>query len=350
MRKKLIPIFMAVMMLTVSVHAAESSEAIRGEDGATITVTDITPYISNFDGAIPADGTLPDILPLDVQIKTEDGINLLVKTYEVPPDTDLNLLIEQRPERGGVEYTLREVLKQTMPSGSDGREASQTVSVSAPSDKREDILPLLPESLEYDADGYAGLLLLDEGSISTEVESTKGYTYTVSDTKEYYGLDRNDPYLVPKTMEKNGISYSLADIKWSGGNENSPSSIYTATALYTGKATGQTADGYLITASYTGQVQKEVPGNVLYTIIYEPIMAPVIPDDFDWGKVTPIVFIVIGIGGLAVLAVFLVRWLRSRKKSNSGYGLPEYEPEARPARRKPHALGYMKRDGGIDNA
>jgi len=345
MRKKLIPILLAVIMLTATAYAAEAPPPVQADESAVVTVTDITPQEKN-----NFTGTLPEILPLDVQLKDEGGSTLLVKTFEVPPDTAPQELVEENLARGGVEYTLREILKETLQSGTDSRAESKTVTVSADSDKTQDILPLLSESLDYNEDGYTGKLSLDADSIKTEVESTKAYSYTVSDTRSYTGLARNDPALIDKTVLKNGLTLSLCNIKWSGGSENDPSPIYSATAYYAGKASGQTADGYLVTASYSGEVSKTTPGDIRYRIIYEPIQPPVLPEipkDFDWSIIMPVVLTVIGTASLAAAVFFALRFLRARKKDT---GFDTGMAELKPKRRKPHALGYLKRDGGQNDA
>lgn len=72
---------------------------------------------------------------------------------------------------------------------------------------------------------------------------TSSYSYQLKETKEYTGLDRNDPYYIPKTTEKNGVTLKLADVKWtpmaSGAENSEVPSLYQATALYTGTAWGE---------------------------------------------------------------------------------------------------------------
>lgn len=344
MRKKLIPVLLAVTLLTANVYAADSPP-MQAEESAVITVTDITPQEQE-----KFTGSLPDILPVDVQIKDENGDKLLIKTFEVASGITPQELVEENLTRGGVEYTLREILKETLQSGTESRSESKTVTVSADSDKTADILPLLPESLDYNEDGYTGKLMLDADSITTEVESTKAYSYTVNDTRSYTGLVRNDPALIEKTVRKNGLTLSLCNIKWSGGSENDPSPIYSATAYYAGKASGQTADGYTATASYSGEVTKTTPGDIRFKLIYEPIQPPVLPEipqDFDWSGIVTVVFIALGIAGIGAAIYFALRFLRARKK-NTGFDMGM--TEAKPKRRKPHALGYLKRDGGMNDA
>jgi hypothetical protein len=343
MIKKLIFVLCALMILTCGAYAAEPTDS---GDAATVTVTDITP-----ESEAGSQGGVPDILPQSVETRTEGETELLVKTYELPCGDDPAAIAAETTERGGVAYTLRDMTKQDMEPVIVSKSVSQEVTVSADSDQTGDILPLLKESIPYDAEGYTGNLFLDESSISTEVESTTGYNYTVKEVREYTGLTRNDPYLVPKTVEKNGLTYQLADIQWSGGSENDPTASYTATAVFTALASGQKPDGFTATAIYTGEVSKEEPGNVQYTLIYEPVPAPVVAEPekpvIDWMPIIRISLIIIGIAGFIATAVFVLRKFGPIKRKNVYH--PD-APIARPARRKPHALGYMRREGGTDNA
>ncbi len=153
-------------------------------------------------------------------------------------------------------------------------------------------------------------------------------------------------------MEKGGVTYWLSKINWSGGGENIPSASFDATVLYTGVAHGEKPDGYTVTATYSGDVTKEEPGNIQYTLIYEPVPEPVVVEPeskVNWSNILWLVLGGVGIGGLVFLAVFLFRKFGLFKRKKRPVYDDGYEPEARPARRKPHALGYMKRDGGMDN-
>jgi len=86
----------------------------------------------------------------------------------------------------------------------------------------------------------------------------------VTDTREYPGLVRNDPYLIPKTVQKSGVTLELCDVNWSPGSDYDPSpASYTATASYKGSASGSRPSGYTATATYTGEVVKIVPGNIV---------------------------------------------------------------------------------------
>ena len=99
--------------------------------------------------------------------------------------------------------------------------------------------------------------------------------YTVTDIREYSGLERNDPYSIPKTALKNGVPLELTDIEWTAMGEGN----YRAAASYSGTTYGSRATEYTTTATYLGEVTKETLDSVTYAVVYEgtpiPLPAPV---------------------------------------------------------------------------
>ncbi len=73
-----------------------------------------------------------------------------------------------------------------------------------------------------------------------------------------------DLSLVPKTVTEGGRTLTLADVKWSGGEDG----YYTATASYTGSVSSRYCTGYTVTADYTGEVAKTSCEIVTYTAIF----------------------------------------------------------------------------------
>lgn len=296
--KRLFPMFLAVLLLSVTVYASESELP----DG--ITITDITERQST------AEYTLPEFYPVDIQSKTEDGVKLLLKTFEVGADVSPAALIEENLTQNGVEYELRDILRNASPDGQEKKTVTQDVTVESNSGKTKDILPLLPKSMDYAEGGFTGQLLLDEASISTEVDGTVGYRYAVTDTREYPGLVRNDPYLIPKTVQKSGVTLTLCDVKWSPGSDYDPNpTAYNATAYYKGSASGSRPSGYTAAAVYSGEVVKTVPGSVMYTLVYAAKPAPLVelPEGLNWTPVLIGLGSVAVLGGVAAVAIFLLR-------------------------------------------
>jgi len=202
--------------------------------------------------------------------------------------------------------------------------------------------------MDYSENGYTGQLLLDEASISTEVDSTEGYRYAVTDTREYPGLVRNDPYLIPKTVQKSGVTLTLCDINWSPGSDYDPNpASYSATAFYKGSASGSRPSGYTVTATYTGEVVKTVPGNMVYTLVYaaKPIAPVELPEGINW---TPVLFglgAVVLVGGVGTSIIFLLRRRRQHAVPVFVDGMEEI-PKKR--MRKPNMLSELEDDDEQD--
>ena len=323
MFKKLITTIIFMLLLTVPAHAADIP-----------AIVDIT----------PRDDTQV-LLPLDVQTSLEDGINMITKVFEVAPDVLPESLVEQNLVQDGEKFSLQEILREELPGSTETHEAEKTVIVSCESDKHEDIIPLLQKHLDYDEDGFTGRLAPDMDSIVTEVESESSQPYTVRDTRTFLNLPRNDPAYIPKTVNKNGVALAIANIAWSGGSENDPSPMWSATASYAGTATGSKPDSYLVTVLYKGTVEKQIPGNMRYTLIYEAIPVPELPPGFDWTPALIITGIAIILAGLFVLILSLYR----RRKAAAGVYGDEYSarqvqiPQETSQRRKQHVFGFMKR-------
>ena len=106
-----------VMTLSVTAHAMEPSQAITGsrDGGTAISITDITPR----EGENKEDSendtknyTVSSYYPVSVQTAEEGGVQLLVKTFLVPPNTAPTELIEKDLTRRGVAYEAIDIIKE----------------------------------------------------------------------------------------------------------------------------------------------------------------------------------------------------------------------------------------------
>lgn len=341
-------LLVAAVILSVTAHAVESPQAVMvgGDGGTTISVTDITPREENEEdsGNETKSYTISDYYPVAVQTTEEGGIRLLVKTFLVPEDTAPQGLVEKGLTRRGVTYEATDILRRELPGETEKKTVSKSVTMDAETDKTEDILPLPKPAMDYREDGFSGVLALDKSSVQTKEAGTSSYAYQVKETKEFTGLDRNDPYYIPKTAEKNDITLKLADVEWtpmaSGAENSEVPSLFSATALYTGTAWGSKADGYTVTAEYTGEVSRTAEGQVLYSIVYEEVMPEGI--SFPW-RIIGLVVLAIGLGAGAGAGIFfLVKFCRNRKASRT-----VKDPYAdRPKMHRPEMLRAMDRGLG----
>ena len=200
----------AAVVLSVTAHGAEPPQAVigSGDGGTAISITDITPR----EGENKEDSendtknyTVSSHYPVSVQTAEEGGVQLLVKTFLVPEDTDPQTLIEEDLTRRGVAYEVTDILRQEQPGETEKKTVSQTMTLESETDKMEDILPLLKSTMDYQKDGFSGALTLDRDSIQVKETGTSNYSYQLKETKEYTGLDRNDPYYIPRPPRKTAL-------------------------------------------------------------------------------------------------------------------------------------------------
>lgn len=337
----------AAVILSVTAHAVELPQTVigGGDGGTTISITDITPREDEeHEQKKEQNYTVGSHYPVSVQTTEEGGIRLLVKTFAVPEDTDPQTLVEGELTRRGVTYEVTDILRRDLPGEAEKKTVSQSVTMDAETDKMEDILPLLKPTMEYQEEGFSGVLALDKSSVQAKAAGTSSYAYTLKEEKEFPNLDRNDLAYIPKTAEKNGVTLKLADVEWtpmaSGADNSEVPSLFSALATYTGTAWGSKADGYTVTADYTGEVSRVAEGQVLYSIVYEEIMPE--GSTFPWRMIgIAMLFAVLG-AGVGTGIFFLVKFCRNRKPKKV-----VKDPYAdRPKMHRPEMLRAMDRGLG----
>ena len=352
MRKISTPLLACLLVLSMSVtaFAAEQPQTVidTSENGTSITITDITPREDEENAQTAerkANYKVGSFYPIEIQTAEEGGVRLLVKTFLVPQDTDPAALIEEGLTRRGVEYQVSDILKRELAGESESKTVTETVTVPAATDAAEELTELFTDTISYSQDGFAGTLTLE--SIKTKATDTEGYAYTLKDVKEFSGLDQNDPYYIPKTSQKNGVTLQLADVRWepmaSAAENSEVPSLFSATATYTGTAWGSKASGYIATASYSGEVSKASEGDLLVSVVYEEIpiekAAPINRNTV----LLPVLGIVLGAGLLAGGRLG-GKWLlerRGQKKSSQPAGSDPYA--GRPPMDTPELLYEMDR-------
>lgn len=330
--------------LSTTAFAEEPQTVVNTENGgASISITDITPREEQEDETESSFQT--GYYPIAIETAEDAGVRLLVKTFLVPEGTDPQALIEESLTRRGITYQVSDILLRELEGDAQTKPVTKTVTTPAETDDTEELLTLLSPILEYGEDGYAGTLSLDPSSISAKAADTTSYSYTLKDTREYTGLDRNDPYYIPKSAEKNGVTLTLADVQWtpmaSAGDNSEVPSLYKATAVYTGTAWGSKADGYLVTASYTGEATKTEEGQKMVSIVYEEVPAASLFGSFPWQAV---LLVLIGAGALTG-GVFGVRRLVAKGKdaANNRGKSSENSYVGRPTMDLPDLLDEMDR-------
>ena len=259
------------------------------------------------------DGDKAAFEPINTELVEIDGVPTLTKTFELAPEVDPELLREEPFSQDGYWYRYQRMDKSDQ-KVTDKKEAEETVTVDAPSAELADVIDQFPATRPYNKAGYTGDLLLDVQSIGVDATGystvTDSHPHTVTKT---YELAYNDRSLVPESVQEDGMTLPLTDLRWAeaGMVEDSdvPSS-WTATATYskTTYTTREVADGYQATAVYKGEVSKTGIGSVIYTVTYTGSKIPVLPfldPDITVVQIAAVV-------ALPIILLILLIWRYSR--------------------------------------
>lgn len=208
-------------------------------------------------------------IPNEQTIEEKDGYMYMTKVFELDPSASPDQLEEEPFELLGYRYSLFSITKDEN-EFHDSKEYSEIVFLETSTKDMEKILGELQPSIQYDENGYSGSLRLNHTSISTEASGHSSRYYSVNDTKTINNLERNDPSLIPKSTDKNGVNLALGNVQWSveSVDEDGEPLSYTAVAAYSGGYTGQVANGYVTTAEYSGTIYKGGIASITYIVTY----------------------------------------------------------------------------------
>ena len=154
-----------------------------------------------------------------------------------------------------------------------------------------EILKMLEPKLEVKTeDGYEGVLSLDHTTIQVEAAGYGTSSRTVTAERTYPNLSDADVSLVPKSVNENGRTLTLADVSWQEAAVDPTDGYdipirYTAVASYTGTAISKYATGYTVTADYKGDVTRTSCDTVIYTAVFSSVGAAASAKsgvDFNW--------------------------------------------------------------------
>lgn len=200
---------------------------------------------------ISAADTLPGVsaYPAEVRASEENGVYRLEKVYYLTAKDDPATIPTADFEREGRTYTLLDLLKNDQ-TETDTREHIEVVTLGSKTKDMAEILKMLEPKLEVKTeDGYEGVLSLDHTTIQVEAAGYGTSSRTVTAERTYPNLSDADVSLVPKSVNENGRTLTLADVSWQEAAVDPTDGYdipirYTAVASYTGTATSKYATGY----------------------------------------------------------------------------------------------------------
>ena len=265
MKKKLSVLLCTALTLcsmggTALAAAAEPIEIAAADPAAAmIDAVDAVPKVS--------------VYPAEVRASEENGVCRLEKVYYLTAKDDPATIPTADFEREGRTYTLLDLLKSDQ-TETDTREHIEVVTLDSKTQDMTEILKMLEPKLEVKTeDGYEGVLALDHTTIQVEAAGYGTSSRTVTATRTYPDLSDADVSLIPKSVDENGRTLTLADVSWQEAAVDPTDGYdipirYTAVASYTGTVTSKYATGYTVTADYKGEVTRTSCDTVIYTAVF----------------------------------------------------------------------------------
>ena len=218
--------------------------------------------------------------PISVEEYTYGSLDepRIEKVYQLSLSDDPSGIPTEDFVRGGRLYYLLDMTRKNE-VGVDTKLHTESVTKTSDTNDLEKILQQLDAELEVTTeDGYTGTLQLDHTTVKVAVDGYDTKTQALSASRSYPNLSEADVSLIPKSIEDNGKTLTLADVQWASTEQTDGAggivSRYTATASYTGSSSYQYATGYTVTADYTGEVAKPNCDVVTYTAIFGSTEAP----------------------------------------------------------------------------
>jgi len=216
--------------------------------------------------------------PISVINEPMNGFNAIRRTYALPPDVNPAVISTAGFEMFGQSFTFAYVLQQPT-SNESFIEMRETVTVEARSRNLNDILPNLEQEIWFERDGFAGTLVLDLHSITSEAAGTSRHTSTATRQRTFPHLSAPDNSLIPRTITDGGTTFHLSTVEWQSSSVSAVdghpvASTHTAHATFTAQVTQTRTTGYTVTAEYVGTVFRTTQGKTLFTAIFygEPII------------------------------------------------------------------------------
>ena len=304
MRKRVLSMLCAVMMLCCMTGTAMAAEMLETVPEEAVPLTEL------LEQTTPE--AAPTIYPAEVRASEENGIPRLEKVYYLTAKDDPASIPTADFEREGRTYTLLDILKNDQTETHTIDHIEVITQESKTKDMAEIIKVLEPELEISTEDGYTGILALDYTTIAVEAAGYKTSSRTVSATRTYPNLSDADVSLIPKSVEENGRTLTLANVDWQEAAADHADGYtlplrYNAVATYTGTATSKYATGYTVTAEYKGEITKTSCDTIIYTVVFSSMDAVEVAGE-DSGNTAevnwPLILIPLGAVGLGAAGYF----------------------------------------------
>ena len=213
------------------------------------------------------------LVPNEVIMGTADEYKTIEKVYVLPKGSDESLIPKETFTESDVEYVFEE-MKVVDNSEEDTKEYVENINYHTSTNDAEAVIALFSPTIEVSTeDGYIGVLAFDHSTLELTPAGYSSRKFTVTEERSYPNLASADTSLVPKTIDKDGTTLTLANIEWVTAADETISGTdvairYTANAIYTGTETKTYVNGYTASADYKGTVTKVINDTVTYTAVF----------------------------------------------------------------------------------
>lgn len=219
------------------------------------------------------------LTPQEIVQSTVDDYTVIEKIYVLPKDSDASLIPTESYTENEIEYEYVET-KVHDNSEEDTKEHVENISYHTSTNDAEAVIALFAPTVEITTeDGYIGTLTFDHETLELTPAGYSSRKFTVTEERSYPNLASADTSLVPKTIDKDGITLTLAGIEWASSADETVDGVnvtvrYTANAVYTGTQTKSYVNGYTASADYKGSVTKVINDTVTYTAVFKEVKEP----------------------------------------------------------------------------
>lgn len=264
-----------------------------------------------------------------------DDLQTIEKVYVISSEFATDGIPTEPFTEGGIEYVFEEFCFADNISNLT-RHHTETVSVKTNTVNAEKVMALFePTKSVTTDDGFTGTLAFDYSTLEIETAGYASYKVDVTEERSYPNLASADTSLVPKTIDKDGVTLTLTDIKWSSTAGATVDGIaidtrYTAAATYTGTDTKTYVSAYTASADYVGELTKTVRDSVTCTAVFvenpkfvelipsgttaPPVLEFPVTEEKDYTNVAIAAVSVAGAASLAGGGYVLYRVIRRRRK------------------------------------
>ena len=197
------------------------------------------------------------------------------KTIKVNQIKDYKKTLEQEISKDGITYKLADITeKENKKVVSKNKEITKDLIVNTTD--RYEVLNMFEQELNIKESGYTGTLKIDNFSVTIKPNDSYREEYKVYYEKEYKNVKINELNNIPKTIEKDNVTYYLVDPVWEISQTQiidgqSVPVLYNGIMKYEAIKERTVVTNYIATVKYNGKLEKEVVDTVTLTMEYTEV-------------------------------------------------------------------------------